>query len=76
MKNKGLRYYLYASFGVGNIGFLLCRRFYDRLTDFELGVGEGISFVFILTGAAYLIYCAINKQHPLQEKSLECQKND
>ncbi len=74
MMNKGLRYFLYATFGVGNIGFLLFRSFSDRLTDFELGVGEGISFVFILTGTAYLIYCAINKQHPLQEKSLECQK--
>jgi len=70
MKNTG-RILLFSSFGLGNIILLFTRFYGDRLSDFMLGFYEGVSIAFIISGASYLMYCAVKGVHPLKEKSKE-----
>ncbi|RUT73142.1 hypothetical protein [Ancylomarina longa] len=51
-----LRFIFISVFGLGNLILSLSEIFRDKLTDFEFGFLEGISVVFILTGAIYLLY--------------------
>jgi len=55
---------LFISYGLGNLLLALTRIFGNSLTNFELGILEGLSIVFIICGTSHLIICAIRKQKP------------
>lgn len=38
--------------------------FRDHLSDFAKGFCEGVSFVLILTGLVYFVWCAFHQKNP------------
>ncbi len=61
-----LKLLLFSCFGIGSVLLLLSRKLNGSITEFQLGMLEGMSVTLIIVGVVYLSWCAIKRVHPLK----------